>query len=128
MRRTDPHDRRRKAQWWGEVAEHIAMVFLICKGYRILARRVRFPVGEIDLIARSAGSYVFVEVKARRDLRAAMEAVTPASQRRIARAAALWIAKRKESPDSMQRFDVLVIRPWRFPHHIRNAWWTEYDH
>ena len=49
----------------GISAESRAAAFLIAKGYRILARRFRTPVGEIDIVAGRRNTLVFVEVKAR---------------------------------------------------------------
>lgn len=47
---------------WGEQA---AADYLSAKGCEILARNVRTPYGEIDLIAQKDGTTIFVEVKAR---------------------------------------------------------------
>ncbi len=47
---------------WGEKA---AADYLIGKGYEIIARNLRTPYGEIDLIARKEGFTIFVEVKTR---------------------------------------------------------------
>jgi putative endonuclease len=47
---------------WGEQA---AADYLTDRGYEILSRNLRTPYGEIDLIARTPGQTVFVEVKAR---------------------------------------------------------------
>jgi len=52
-------------------------MFLIAKGYRILARRFKTPFGEIDIVARRRGILVFVEVKARASADDAVENVTP---------------------------------------------------
>ena len=59
----------------GLSAESRAAAFLIAKGYRILARRFRTPVGEIDIVAGRRNTLVFVEVKARHTLDDAAEAV-----------------------------------------------------
>lgn len=47
---------------WGEqaTADH-----LVSKGYEVIARNVRTPYGEIDLIVQKDGFTIFVEVKAR---------------------------------------------------------------
>src|SRR6266851_4978697 len=58
---------RRIAFRFGLSAESRAAALLIAKGYRILARRFRTPLGEIDIVARRRGVLVFVEVKARDD-------------------------------------------------------------
>src|SRR5258708_40248810 len=53
---------RRIAFRFGLSAESRAAALLIAKGYRILARRFRTPLGEIDIVARRRGVLVFVEV------------------------------------------------------------------
>ena len=50
----------------GRIAEWIAAAFLCLKGYRILARRYRSKLGEIDLIAVRGRRLAFVEVKRRK--------------------------------------------------------------
>lgn len=54
--------RNQKVGRWGEQA---AADYLSAKGYEIIARNVRTPYGEIDLIVQKGGSIIFVEVKAR---------------------------------------------------------------
>ena len=49
----------------GLSAESRAAAYLIAKGHRIVARRWRSPVGEIDIVARRRNTLLFVEVKAR---------------------------------------------------------------
>jgi putative endonuclease len=57
--------KRQSAERGGRRAESLAAWWLRLKGWRILARRVRTPVGEIDLVARRGRTIAFVEVKAR---------------------------------------------------------------
>src|SRR5215210_9318261 len=77
----------------GLSAESRAAFLLLCKGYRIVARRWKCPVGEVDLIVRRGRLLVFVEVKARDQLDDAAEALTVRQQRRIAAAAGAWLAR-----------------------------------
>ena len=84
----------------GLSAESRAAAFLIAKGFRIVARRWRSPVGEIDIVARRRSLLVFVEVKARDTLDDAAESVTPQQKRRICAAAEAWlraISRRRRS-------------------------------
>jgi putative endonuclease len=111
-------DKRRDAERRGRRAEAIAAWFLRLKGYRVLARRYRTPAGEIDLIVRKGKSVVFVEVKGRTEEGAAIEAVTPASRKRIAHAAALWVSRNPAAADLDQRFDVVLTLPGRLPRHL----------
>jgi len=68
-------------------AESRAAAFLIAKGFCILARRWRSPLGEIDIVARRRRLLVFAEVKARASLDEAAESVNERQRRRIAAAA-----------------------------------------
>ena len=113
--------RKRAAERRGRLAELAAVLLLTLKGYRVLARRVRTPVGEIDLIARRGRVLAFVEVKARDAERAAAEAVTLGQRRRIARAAAWWLARRSAFGDHVLRFDAVLVAPRRLPRHVTGA-------
>jgi putative endonuclease len=106
---------------FGLSAESRAAAFLIAKGYRIVARRFRTPVGEIDLVARRGGVLVFVEVKARETFDAAAEAIGKRQQRRIVAAAQSWLAAHPDDVVRDMRFDVVLVVPRRLPHHIMAA-------
>lgn len=95
---------------FGDRGERTAAVFLRKKGYRILARQSRSFIGEIDLIAMDGERIVFVEVKTRASHVAGhpSEAVTPAKQRQLTRAALVWL-KRRRLLDRPCRFDVVAI-------------------
>ena len=96
----------------------------MAKGFRILARRWKSPVGEIDIVARRRTLLIFVEVKARRRGVPA-EAVTSEKQRRIT-LAALHFLRKHRLLEQRCRFDIVAI-VWpddrRQPQidHIRNA-------
>ena len=113
--------RRRGAYWTGRWAESLSAGLLRLKGYRIVTRGFRLPVGEIDIVARKADMLVCVEVKARRSLREAAEALTPDQRRRIGRAAEAFIAGRDEFAALGVRFDVMAVTPRRLPRHIKDA-------
>ena len=105
----------------GLSAESRAAMFLIAKGYRILARRWKRPFGEIDIVARGRQALVFVEVKASARADDAAEAVTERAKRRIIAAAELWLAHRPDDAQRAIRFDVMLVTPGRIPQHIANA-------
>ncbi|MGI9385233.1 MAG: YraN family protein [Methyloligellaceae bacterium] len=107
----------RKGLW----AEALAALLLTCKGYRILARRHRSPVGEIDIVAVRRRRLVFVEVKVRGTIEAAAHAVTAHQQRRIARAAEHWLAQSPRHRDHDIAFDVVLLAPWTWPRHLQAA-------
>ena len=78
-----PSPERQVAFKLGLSAEGRAAALLLAKGFRIVARRFRSPVGEIDIVARRGALLIFVEVKARRALDDAAWAVTQRQKRRI---------------------------------------------
>ncbi len=115
-------NRRRRAYRSGRRAETMAVWYLRLLGYRILARDYRTPVGEIDIVARRGSALAVIEVKARGTLWAAGEAITPRQRRRISRAAALFISHYPALARLFVRYDVVLMRPWRPPVHIKDAW------
>ena len=114
---------RRAAHVHGHRSETLAALWLRLKGYRILGRRVKTHLGEIDLVAAAPfGPVCFVEVKARTGLRMAAEAVAPEQQTRIARAASLYLAGRPALSRRGSRFDIVAIAPRKLPVHHRDVW------
>lgn len=120
---------RRRARGRGLWAERLCRLSLRLRGWQVLAQGWRprrgSGAGEIDIIARRGGVIAFIEVKARGDAGSALAAVTPRQQGRIARAAAAFLAQRPELARLRVRFDVMVVRPWRPPHHLFDAWRPE---
>jgi len=114
---------QRRAAWRrGRIAEFVCLWHLRLRGYRILARRYRAAVGEIDLIARRGGIVAAIEVKSRAELGAAGTALKPRQQRRIARALAQFVASRPDLAGIDLRFDVMLVVPRRLPRHLADAW------
>ncbi|TWF53023.1 YraN family protein [Neorhizobium alkalisoli] len=113
--------KRRRAERRGHVSEYLAAVFLLLKGYRILAVRYRTKGGEIDLIVRKGDVVVFVEVKARVGEREAIDAVSLFAQKRIRAASDIWLARRKDAHRLSQRYDIVAIIPGRLPRHFQDA-------
>lgn len=114
-------NKRLKAHRLGLSAEFRAAWYLRLTGWRILKRRYKTRAGEIDLIARKRKTVAFIEVKARKSREAALQAVTPASRKRIVRAARIFIAEHPKAGFFTLRFDVVVVRPWRMPERIESA-------
>lgn len=112
---------RRRAYRLGHWAEAAAAALLIAKGYRIVARRYRSSLGEIDLIVRRGRVVAFVEVKARAGEAEALEAVGKAGARRICDAADLWLSRHPQAGGLDLRFDMVVVLPWRLPRHLPDA-------
>jgi putative endonuclease len=113
---------RRRAWNFGRFAEGLCVWVLRLHGYRILARDYRTAVGEIDIVARRWNTLAVVEVKARRDLAKAAESLTRRQRRRIARAAAAFLMSHPRHAGLAVRFDLMLVRPWRPPTHLKGAW------
>ena len=96
----------------GRKGEDVAHRYLRGKGLQIMARNFRLPdgSGEIDIVARTAATLVFVEVKARRSSAygAPERAIDPEKQRRIIRAARSYVL-RCGADWSLVRFDIVAI-------------------
>jgi putative endonuclease len=119
----------RGTQDLGRAGEDLAAEHLASRGYRILARRYRTRMGEIDLVAVRGDLLVFVEVKARRSTRfgSPAESVHPSKQARIARAAQQFLSEglAPAPGEPSCRFDVVSIT-WQIGHpalieHIEDA-------
>jgi putative endonuclease len=94
----------------GRLGEDLACAELARRGYVIVDRRYRTRYGEIDIVARDGEVLVFVEVKARGGdaFGGAVDAVISWKQRRVARMAADYLArKHPETPPC--RFDVVAV-------------------
>ena len=98
------------SSWLGRQGEDLAVQALKKKDYRILARRERSRLGEIDIVARDGKVLVFVEVKTRRGHRfgTPLEAVDHRKQKKLTRLALAYAARRGWS-ESPIRFDVVGV-------------------
>jgi len=105
----------------GHRGETLAAWFLRLKLYRIVQRRCKTPVGEIDLIAERFGTTVFVEVKARSAAAREIEALEAVNQSRIVRAAQYWLARHPQRAEANLRFDVIFLARGQWPRHVINA-------
>jgi len=113
---------RRRAEARGRRGEWLGAALLQLKGYRILGRRVRTPMGEIDILASKNDVLAVVEVKARPTIREAMDSIPARQRTRLARAA-LWVmGQRPELSRATVRFDALLFAPMALPRHVIDAW------
>jgi putative endonuclease len=105
----------------GRRAETIAAWWLRLKGWKILARRLRMPLGEVDIVARRGRTVAFVEVKARATAAEAALALDEYRLRRVAAAAGALAHRFARDGDDI-RIDAIFIVPRRLPRHITNVW------
>ncbi len=111
-------ERRRATFLRGHRAEWIALLLLLAKGYRPLARRYAASGGEIDLIVKRGEAIVFVEVKARGAMDDALSAITATKRQRFSRAVRAWLSRNPWAAAKTWRADAVFIAPGRFPQHV----------
>ena len=117
MARSEKQRAYRRGVW----AERYACLYLMLKGYRLLANRAKTPVGEIDLIFRKSGMVVAVEVKNRPDQSQAAYSLGPAQQQRIGRALHWWLQSRQNLQALGIRFDAILVSRGRITH-LQDVW------
>ena len=108
----------------GHLAEFLAAWMLRVKGYRILKRRYKTPLGEIDLIAKRGWTLIAVEVKYRPSVLLAGEAISLKQRKRIEMALSLYLNKLRWTPKNI-RFDAVYLIPYKWPKHVMNAWFVD---
>jgi putative endonuclease len=114
---------RLAAEAHGRRSETLAAILLTLKFYRILGRRVKTPMGELDIVAKSPlGVLCFVEVKARSAENSAADSLGARQRGRIARAAELYLGTRPGLRHKGARFDATLVVPRRWPRHVKDAW------
>ena len=94
----------------GARGESIALAALERQGLRLVARNVRYRVGELDIVMEEEETLVFVEVRSRwrRNGPRAEDTVTFGKQRRLSKAALLfWKVYRGGCRRA--RFDVVAV-------------------
>ncbi len=94
----------------GRLGEDAAAEYLQHRGWTVVARNQRTPVGELDLVCEDGGTLVVVEVKARSSsaFGEAIESVGPRKERRLRAATGWWLAEQGGRWRPV-RFDVVVV-------------------
>ena len=113
-------NKRRKAYQRGKYAEILALLFLLCKGYRPLAWRKKI-LFEADLLMKKNNILVLIEVKYRDNIDDAMMAIDEKKLRRLSNVALMahkqYRSLFKKSPDI--RIDAMLIGKYKI-RHIKN--------
>jgi putative endonuclease len=101
---------RRHNKEIGQLGEELAAEFLKKKGFVILERNFKVPLGEIDIVARDGDVLVFCEVKTREDefFGPPECAVTAGKQKKIRKTAAAYFHMHGIEEQEC-RFDVVAI-------------------
>lgn len=101
---------RSSRQQLGRRSEHVAATLLRARGYVIEQTNVRFPVGEIDIVARERETLCFVEVRATSSDQwgGPLASIDARKRHRILQAARWYLARLHELPCEI-RFDVVAV-------------------
>lgn len=104
---------KQRAEKHGRIAEFYVSLLYGLRGFRVLERRYRTPLGEADLILRRGNLVVVAEIKYA-GAGQPVEAVLPTMKQmeRIERTALIFQSRHPGHADVMLRFDVVVVRPW----------------
>lgn len=110
----------------GKIGEDLSSIYLAKHGYRIIDRNFKIRYGEIDIIALSGPTLVFIEVKTRigRQFGLPEEAVTPRKIREVVKTAEYYKAIHPELPEDLS-IDVIGIElnpdeTLKYFNHIKN--------
>jgi putative endonuclease len=97
----------------GREGENRAAAEVEAAGMRVVARNVRSPAGEVDLVALDGDALVFIEVKAWSvyGIESLSYGVNREKQRRIIETAKYFLSAHREYNDMAVRFDVIFIGP-----------------
>ncbi|MEM6415757.1 MAG: YraN family protein [Pseudomonadota bacterium] len=117
----NPRKKRQTAERSGRVAEWVVALYYRLSGARILTRRFKRRSGEADIIAFKNGTLIIVEVKRRRTIDAAIEAVTLANRRRIEQVTASYQAHRPQFAHCGVRYDIAAMAGYRLVI-LKDAW------
>lgn len=121
MRSQASKQQRQNALRRGLWGEWLAALSLMCKGYRLLDHRYAGHGGEIDLVMRRGTVIAFIEVKYRADHDQALLAIDHGKQGRFNKAVHYWLMRHPWAEDHVLRGDAVLVVPWRWPHHIEDA-------
>ena len=107
----------------GQIAETQAHDYLQQQGLKSLARNVRSPRGEIDLIMEANDTIVFIEVRLRNrsDFGSGAESVTRSKQEKLIATAAYFLQQNKRLAKRPARFDVVSVSGQDSMDWIKNA-------
>ncbi|MBN1177734.1 MAG: YraN family protein [Anaerolineae bacterium] len=94
----------------GRRGEELAVTALTRRGYDVVARNWRCQAGEVDIVARTEGTWVFIEVRTRRGpaFGTPEESLTPAKLARMATVAESYLAEH-DLHDVDWRLDLVAV-------------------
>ncbi len=105
------NDKRTDKRIKGDDKERLAEAYLASKGFTLIERNFLCKAGEIDIIMQDDEYLVFIEVRYRKnkDFGGALASITPTKQRKLRRAAELYLLKNFSNTPPNCRFDAVGI-------------------
>lgn len=107
--------------YFGIIAEKFSAWYLRLCLYKILQHRFKTPFGEIDLIAKKNKQIIFIEIKARNNIKN-MDFISPRQQKRINKSAEYFILSHPKYKSYLIRFDAIYVSKYFFLKHLKNYW------
>ena len=95
---------------WGDYWEDVAFKYLKKQKLKKVKKNYNCKAGEIDIIMTDKDTFVEVKYRKNDDWVSALESVTKTKQRRIIKAAQLFLLQNKKFEDWNCRFDVMSIQ------------------
>ena len=115
--------KKQKSYWFGIIAEYYVILILFFKGYKLLERRYKTKLGEIDLIFKNGDCLVAVEVKARSGNNyQAGEVVYRKQFYRILNSLKIFLNKNEVYYNLNIRIDTVLVYKNLKIEHIKNIW------
>lgn len=104
---------------FGILAERIAIILLLLKGYKILKHRYRNFLGEIDIIAEKSKTIIFIEVKARKNFSQIADVLSNNQINRIKNSAQFFINQNQHFQKYNFRYDLIAFNKVYLPKHFK---------
>ena len=106
----EPREIAARRQSLGRLGERLAQQLLRSHGYVIERTNLRFPVGEIDIVARERHTLCFIEVRSTSSSYwgGPLASITDRKRRHLIRAAQWYLSRLRAMPSEI-RFDVVAI-------------------
>ena len=112
---------RELAEKQGRRAETLAAWWLTFRGWRVVAKRMRTPYSEVDLLALRGRVLALVEVKRRATWEACEDALDWSTRRRLDRACEWVEAHNRLAKKREVRVDAVYVVGWRV-RHVPEPW------
>ena len=114
--------KNKKTYRFGLIGELIAVIFVRLKCYSILHTRYKNKLGEIDIICKKGNDLIAIEVKTRNKDFNIGDVISENQKKRIVNCMKVFVSKNQKYVDYNVRFDVIAVRPFKVPLHLKNCW------